>query len=77
MNIQVKVAPNSKTQEVRQAGHTLLVKVKEPPREGVANAAVIRAVAKHFGVSSRSVRIVSGHASRNKIIEIPNLGRSS
>jgi uncharacterized protein (TIGR00251 family) len=77
MRLQAKVMPNSRTEEVRQKGDTLLVRVKEPPREGKANAAVVKAVAKHFGVSPRSVRILSGHASRNKIIEIPKLDRSN
>ena len=77
MRLHVKVTPNSRTEEVKQNGDTLLVKVKEPPREGKANAAMVKAVAKHFGVSSDSVRIVSGHTGRNKIIEIPKLDRSN
>ena len=70
MKIQIKVTPNSKKEEVRQEGEILLVKVKEPPKEGKANIAVIKAVAKHFGVSSGAVRIVSGHTSRNKVLEV-------
>lgn len=37
MKIQVKVKPNSKTEEVSQEGNSFVVKVKEPPREGQAN----------------------------------------
>lgn len=70
MNIQVKVTPNSRNAEVIQKGALLLVKVKELPKEGKANAAVIKAVAKYYGVPPGCVRIVSGHTSRNKIIEI-------
>ena len=70
MKIQVKATPNSKTEEVKQEGDILLVRVKEPPKEGRANAAVLKAVAKHFGVPASSVRVVRGHTSRNKIVEV-------
>jgi uncharacterized protein (TIGR00251 family) len=70
MKIQVKVKPNSKIQEVSQEGDSFVVKVKEPPREGRANQAVIESLAEHFSVSKSQVRILSGFRSRNKIIEV-------
>ena len=50
MIIQVKVKPNSRTEEVSQESDSFTVKVKEPPREGKANQAVIRLLAQHLGV---------------------------
>jgi uncharacterized protein (TIGR00251 family) len=70
MKIQVKVKPNSKTQEVSQEGNNFTVKVKEPAREGKANQAVIGLLAEHFSVSKSRVRILSGFRSRNKVIEV-------
>jgi len=70
MKIQAKVKPNSKTEEVSPEGGAFVVKVKEPPREGKANQAVIRLLAEHFGVPQSRVRIISGFRSKNKIIEI-------
>lgn len=70
MKIQVKVKPNSKTEEISQEGYSFTVKVKEPPREGRANQAVIRLLAQHFGVHQSHVRILSGFKSRNKVIGI-------
>ena len=70
MRIQLKVIPKAKREEVRQEGDLLVVRVKEPPKEGKANSAVVKVVAKHFGVSSGAVRIVSGYASRSKVVEI-------
>jgi len=70
MKIQVKVKPNSKTEEVIQEGDIFLAKVKEPPKEGKANQAVIKLLSKHFGLSQNQVRIISGFKSKNKIIEI-------
>jgi uncharacterized protein (TIGR00251 family) len=70
MKIQVKVKPNSKTQEVGQEGNSFTVKVKEPAREGRANQAVIKLLAEHFSLSKSQVKILSGFRSRNKVIEI-------
>jgi hypothetical protein len=70
LKIQVKVKPNSKTEQVSQEGDSFVVKVKEPPKEGKANEAVIKLLAEHFGVSQNQVRISSGFKSKNKVIEI-------
>jgi uncharacterized protein (TIGR00251 family) len=70
MRYQVKVKPNSRTDEVSREGDTLIIRTREPAREGKANSAVIRLAAEFFKVSRSSVRIVSGLSSRNKVIEI-------
>jgi len=45
MKIQVKVKPNSKTEELSREGDSFIVRVKEPPKEGKANQAVIKLLA--------------------------------
>jgi uncharacterized protein (TIGR00251 family) len=70
MKIQVKTKPNSRTEEVSQEGDSFIVKVKEPPREGKANQAVIRLLTEHFGVPKSQVRILSGSKSKNKVVEV-------
>ena len=70
MKIQVKVKPNSRTEEVSREGDSFIVRVKEPPREDKANQAVIKLLAQHFGVSQSRVRILSGFRSKNKFIEV-------
>jgi len=70
MKIQVKVKPSSRTEELSREGDSFIVKVKEPPREGKANQAVIKLLAEHFGVPHSRVRILSGFRSRNKVVEI-------
>lgn len=70
MKIQVKVKPNSKVGEVSREGDSFVVKVKEPPREGRANRAVIKLLAEHFGVPQSQVRIIGGFTTKNKVIEI-------
>jgi len=70
MKIQVKVKPNSRSEEVSREGDSFIIKVKEPPREGKANQAVIRLLAEHFGVPKSQVRILSGFRGKNKVIEV-------
>ena len=70
MKVQVKVKPNSKTEEVTQESGSFTVKVKDPPREGKANLAVIELLAEYFRVPRSQVTILSGLRSRNKVIEV-------
>lgn len=72
MKIRVEVKPNSKRTAVEVVEDHLVVRVKEPPKEGKANEAVLRAIAEHFGVPKRDVRLVSGEAARHKVIEVPD-----
>jgi len=74
VKIQVRVKPNSKSEEVNQDGDSLVVRVKAPPREGKANQAVIRVLAKHFGVPQSRVKILAGARSKDKFIEIVGEG---
>ncbi|WP_164930663.1 DUF167 domain-containing protein [Aquifex aeolicus] len=71
MRIKVKVKPKSKKEEVKKISEEEYeVKVKEPPEGGRANQRLIELLSEHFGVSKSRIRIVSGHTSRNKVVEI-------
>ena len=47
-----------------------MVEVKQPPKEGQANRAVVKLLAQHFGVPQSQVKILSGLRNKNKIIEV-------
>jgi len=70
MKIQVKVKPNSKTEGISLEGNSFIIRIKEPPKEGKANQAVIKMLAKYFDISQSQVRILSGFKRRNKVIEV-------
>ena len=70
MRVQVKVKANCKTEEVSQEGNTFIVKVKEPPKQGKANRALIKVLAQHLGVPKSQVRLISGFTGKDKVIEI-------
>ncbi|MDE1872490.1 MAG: DUF167 domain-containing protein [Thaumarchaeota archaeon] len=40
------------------------------PQKGKANSEIIRKIAKHFWVSSSSVRLVLGEKSRDRIVKV-------
>jgi len=46
------------------------VRVTAAPVEGKANEALLRFLAKEFGVTPSSIEIVRGHCSREKIIRV-------
>jgi uncharacterized protein len=46
------------------------IRIAAPAVENAANLALVEFVAGALGVAKRSVRIVSGHASRRKVLEI-------
>ena len=71
MKIFVKAKPNAREEKVEKVDEThFVVSVKEPPVQGKANAAIIKALAKYFDVAPSSVRLVSGFAFREKVFEI-------
>ena len=71
MKISVKTHPKSKKVEVLQkdAAH-YEVWVREAPEKGKANQAVIEALSDFLNLPRSRITVSSGHASRNKVIEI-------
>ena len=71
MKISVKVKPNAKQEKIEKTGERdFLVWVKEKPQEGKANQAVIRVLAKYFGVPKSEVILLKGQTSREKAFEV-------
>ena len=71
MRIHVKVVPRAKKIGVEPLPNGgLRVRVAAPAQGGRANAAVVEALAGHFGVPSRAVTILHGLTSRSKLIEV-------
>ncbi|MGW8369694.1 MAG: DUF167 domain-containing protein [Gammaproteobacteria bacterium] len=72
--LKVKVVPGASTTAiVGWLGDTLKLRVTAPPEKGQANKAVIGLIASSLGVSERGVRIVAGHTSARKTLEVEGL----
>ena len=76
MKIQVKVITNARTSNVpgkravEEKDGVLVVRVNVVPEKGKANEAVVKLLAKHFGVAKSEVKIVRGVTGRNKVVEV-------
>ena len=70
----VRVHARARIERLTWDGSTLELWVREPPADGRANAAVVRAVARWAGVAPSQVAIVSGVAARHKLVEIEREG---
>jgi len=70
MIINVRVTPRARVQKIVADGDILRVYTNAAPADGEANVAVIKMLAKHYGVSKSSVKIVRGETSHDKVIEI-------
>ena len=69
--LKVKAKPGSRVDElVEQDDGTWLARVKAPPVDGKANAALIALVAAHFGVRKAQVSIRSGASGRLKLVQL-------
>jgi uncharacterized protein len=69
--VNVRVIPRASTSGVAgRRGDALLVRLNAAPVDGAANAELIQVLAEAFGVSKRSVEIVSGERSRQKRVRI-------
>jgi hypothetical protein len=68
----IHVKPGSKKGPLVEADAdgALTVFVRERAVEGAANDGVVAALAKHWGLRKRDVRIVAGHTARIKTVEV-------
>ena len=69
--LRLKVKPGSRDESLtEQDDGTWLARVKAPPVDGKANAAVIALVAAHFGLRKAQVTIRSGASARMKLVQL-------
>jgi len=66
----VRVTPHSRQNKIVESDGVLRVYTTVAPENGHANDAVIKALAKHFGVAKSQIKIVRGITARDKVIEI-------
>jgi uncharacterized protein len=71
LTVAIRVRPGSpRTTVGGSRGDALVVRVTARPVAGKATEAALRAVADAFGVHSRDVQLVTGMASRDKVVRI-------
>ena len=72
--IAITVSPGAtKTELVGRHGDGWRARIAAPPERGRANEALIELLARELDVPRDSVRVVAGHATRHKIVEVDGL----
>jgi len=67
----VRVVPRaSRSEVVGEHDGALRVRVAAPPVEGAANEELARTLSSALGVPRRAVEIMSGHASKTKLVRV-------
>ncbi len=73
----LRVVPGSKEPGVvGRHGEAWKLRVAAAPERGRANEATLRLLAETLGVGPADVRLVAGHGSHDKIVEVTGLGQA-
>ncbi len=64
------VKPNSRVEKIEEHQNYYAIWVKAPPHEDRANHALISILAEYFRLPKANLRIIAGHKSKRKIVEI-------
>lgn len=71
MKISVDARPrSSKETVVKNTDGSYKVYIKQSPVDSKANKALIEVLAEYFDVKKSSIKIITGHCKRKKIIEV-------
>lgn len=66
----VRVTPHAKQNKIVETDGVLRIYTTAAPENGRANDAVIKVLAKYFGVAKSQIKIVRGDTARDKVIKI-------
>lgn len=74
MILEVKITPNAHKNEIlRWEGNLLVIKIRGVPEKGKVNENLIEFLAKILEILKSQIKIVAGHTSRLKRIEIKDV----
>jgi uncharacterized protein len=75
--VRLRVSPGARRSEVvGRYGDGWKVRVTAPPEDGRANEAVLDLLSKRLDLPRRSLSIVSGHSSREKVVLLEGIDRA-
>lgn len=72
--LSIKVEPRSSGRGISGVmGDVIKIRLHAPPVGGAANEELIEVLSEELGVKKRTIKIVSGQSSKNKVIEIEGI----
>lgn len=66
--VNIKIAPNSKKNEIIREEEFVKIKITAQPIDGKANKALIEFLSKNFKIPKTSIKILKGETSKEKTI---------
>lgn len=70
MILNIRVIPKASRNFIKEEGSCFRVYLTSPAQGGLANAQLIRLMSGHLKVKKYQVRIIKGHKTRDKVIEV-------
>lgn len=70
MLINVRVIAKASKTAVKKEGDNYKLYLTKPAQDGLANIQLLETLSDYFNVKRYQVKIIKGHTSRNKIVEI-------
>lgn len=70
MIFSVRVIPKASRNLVKEEGKGFKVYLTKPAQDGLANAQLIDLLSEHLKTKKYKIKIIKGHQSRNKLVEI-------
>ncbi len=71
MYVKVRVFPGNKKEVVQKISESVFeIRVKEPAERNLANQRIRELIAQEYAVTPKQIRIVSGHRSSTKIVDV-------
>jgi uncharacterized protein (TIGR00251 family) len=74
--LRLRVSPGARTKSINRHGDGWKVIVAAVPERGKANDALIEFLAQRLELPQESIELVSGHSSRDKIVELTGIERA-
>ena len=74
VTLKVKVEPRSSRKGISGiVGDALKIRVNAPPVGGAANGELVEILSEEFGIKKTAIKIIRGHSSRDKVVEIEGI----
>lgn len=74
ITLKVRVEPKSSRKGISGiVGDAVKIKVNAPPARGAANEELVEILSEEFEIKKTAIKIIKGHFSRDKVIEIEGI----
>lgn len=70
MLLNIRVSPKASRNLVKEENGRLKLYLTKPATDGLANEQLIELLAEHLNIKKYQIKIIKGHKSRDKVVEV-------